>query len=248
MLTLLQIRHETVMLYLDYDHPDLRPAKSRKTKSCRIYNAGSGGHTAELLHMLTQSPPNSNTHLIWVITEGDEQSRQKILAWQAQREQNMGEGGGFSVTVVRRARKVHQSWLTVPVTALLSAYDFYRVITESYPYWKQTAATAGRVYPQAIVTNGPGTGFVMALVVWALKIFGLVPVKSCQVLFIESFARIRTLSLTGKLFYHTGLAARFIVQHAAVARTYGLELISGLGLAADGPENPADDPFADFGA
>lgn len=236
------------MLYLDYDHPNLHPAKGLDVKSYRIYNAGSGGHTAELLHMLTQSPPSGNAHLIWVITEGDEQSRQKILAWQAQRKQDMGEGSGFSMTVVRRARKVHQSWLTVPITALMSAYDFYKVITDSYPCWKEMTATAGRVYPQVIVTNGPGTGFVMALVVWAMKIFGLVPVKSCQVLFIESFARIRTLSLTGKLFYHTGLAARFIVQHAAVAKIYGLELISGLGLAADSAEASADDPFADFGA
>lgn len=245
------------MLHLDFKRPELRPVKNRKVKTYRIYTAGSGGHTAELLHMLTQSPPGPNTHLIWVITEGDEQSHQKILEWQAQRKRDAGGAGAgeedddFSMTVVRRARKVHQSWLTVPISTLLSAYDFYRVITTSYPYWKQTATTAttaGRVYPQAVVTNGPGTGFVMAVVVWALKIFGMLPVRSCQVLFIESFARIRTLSLTGKLFYYTGLAARFVVQHAAVAKAYGLELISGLGLAADNPEDPADDPFADFNA
>ncbi|KAK8038864.1 hypothetical protein PG993_007275 [Apiospora rasikravindrae] len=198
----------------------------------RLYFAGSGGHTGELLQMLTNSPPTDNIHRIWVICHGDETSLQKILDWEAKRKLGMSLVSGYEIVTIRRARAVHQPWATVPVSAIQCAYDISKVLNRGYPYrgaqgnGKEPRSNhmPDKGYPQVIVTNGPGTGLIIAGVAWLMKMLWRLPANSCKVLFIESIARVKTLSLTGKLFYYTGIATNIVVQHAAVGRAYNLKV------------------------
>ncbi|KAK8086661.1 UDP-N-acetylglucosamine transferase subunit ALG14 [Apiospora phragmitis] len=198
----------------------------------RLYFAGSGGHTGELLQMLTNSPPTDNIHRIWVICHGDETSRQKICDWEAKRKSGKSLVSGYEIVPIRRARRVHQHWATVPVSAIQCAYDIYKVLNQGYPYRGAQSSIKepgsdhmpGKGYPQVIVTNGPGTGLIIAGVAWLMKLLWCLPANSCKVLFIESIARVKTLSLTGKLFYYTGIATDIVVQHTAVGETYDLRV------------------------
>ncbi|KPA38265.1 beta- -n-acetylglucosaminyltransferase [Fusarium langsethiae] len=77
-------------------------------------------------------------------------------------------------------------------------------------------------YPTCIFTNGPATGFFVGLAAHLLKLLYVVPETSMHIVYIESWARITTLSLTGKLFYYTGIAD-VLVQHKEVAEKYKVQ-------------------------
>jgi len=58
-----------------------------------------------------------------------------------------------------------------------------------------------------LLLNGPGTCFVLCITVYLNKFFGL---QTPLVIYVESFARVKSLSLSGKLI--RPLADRFILQ------------------------------------
>ncbi|KAK8107441.1 uncharacterized protein PG998_009454 [Apiospora kogelbergensis] len=223
------------------------PRASKDTEATfRLYFAGSGGHTGELLQMLANSPPGDNIHRTWVICHGDETSRHKIIAWEAERKSGKSLARGYDIAMIRRARNVFQPWVTVPVSAIQCACDIYRVLNRGYPHWLGQGNQGGPLgelmpgkgYPQVFVTNGPGTGLIIAGVAWIMKMLWLLPASSCKVLFIESIARVKSLSLTGKLFYYTGIATRMVTQHKPVGERYGLEVEEMLtARVLDGPDS-----------
>ncbi|GKT44591.1 UDP-N-acetylglucosamine transporter yea4 [Colletotrichum spaethianum] len=126
--------------------------------------------------------------------------------------------GTYDKHIVARARKIHQSLLTTPFTALLSVVQIFPLLLSS-PF---KGVRSRQQFPDIILTNGPATGFIVGLVAYLLKLFCIVPEDTMQVLYIESWARIRTLSLTGKLFHRTGIADLLLVQHEKVAKAYGV--------------------------
>ena len=71
--------------------------------------------------------------------------------------------------------------------------------------------------PQLLLCNGPGTCLPMVLAaVLARMLLG----RPCRVVYVESVARVRTLSLTGVLLYRLRLADAFFVQWEALAATH----------------------------
>ena len=170
--------------------------------------------------MMEHSFPGSrNFHRRYLVTSGDHISLKHLKAFEERVKEGKKASGTYDTFVVTRARRVHQPLSTVPWSALRSILDIFPVLLS-----RPKAATVGKLmaYPDVIVTNGPATGFFVALLAHMLKIFYVVPEDKMQVLFIESWARIKTLSLTGKLLYYTGIPDLFLVQHEDVARKYGL--------------------------
>ena len=53
--------------------------------------------------------------------------------------------------------------------------------------------------PQLLLVNGPGTCLPVAIVTWLLHVSRL---SRCQIIFVESLCRVKTLSLTGKILQH----------------------------------------------
>ena len=143
---------------------------------------GSGGHTAEMLRMLESSGRGHSEFTFWV-SEGDNLSLQKLES-------------KCSVILVPRPRKVGQS--VVSSIARLPRCIFVVVLSLM------------RHWPCKIICNGPGLCFIVALFAKLIRllVFGSLP--KVGIVYIESVARVLTLSLTGKLMKH--LADRFIVQ------------------------------------
>lgn len=185
---------------------------------------GSGGHTKEMLMMMDDGFCNfEGFHRRYLVSSGDGMSLNHVDDYEADLrelcDKNGHDTGSYDVRFVTRARRVHQSLLTTPFTSIASLYDIVFNVLLSPP------SSLGQKlrYPRVIYSNGPATGFFVGLAVHILKILYVIPEDRCFFVYIESWARISTLSLTGKLFHYSGIADAFAVQHEQVASTYGVD-------------------------
>ncbi|KAK0704820.1 glycosyltransferase family 1 protein [Lasiosphaeris hirsuta] len=186
-----------------------------------LYVLGSGGHSAEMIETIKQKfCGQRNQHRRYIITSGDGSSLNMVKKLEATISDAYPDerAGTRDVFNIKRARAVHQPKCTAPFTSLLSAAHAINALTRE-PNLRPVRQYGYQFkYPHVIVTNGPATGFIVALVAYLLKIFYLVPQNRLKTVYIESWARTKTLSLTGKLFLHTGIADMFCVQHQPLAR------------------------------
>ncbi|KAL7776771.1 hypothetical protein CFE70_007190 [Pyrenophora teres f. teres 0-1] len=103
----------------------------------------------------------------------------------------------YNIAVLPRARKIHQPLLTTP--------------SHQPPTTPYEAAAAD--LPDLIVTNGPATAVIVVLANLILRFFNVRGADSrgkCKTVYVESFARVKTLSLSGKLLVR--VVDRFLVQ------------------------------------
>lgn len=202
-----------------------------------MYVLGSGGHTGELCEMIRQQfRPNPRSHRRYIITSGDSHSvnaveRLEGLIGKAFPKDASGvsQGGSWDIVHVVRARRVHQPLYTAWYSALQSAVSIVQSLVEA-PATKTAGQKSGQpvvpfTYPNLIVTNGPGTGFIVCFVAFVLKMMYIIPTDRCSILFIETWAHVSTLSLTGKLFHYSRIADLFVVQHAPLAAKTGQRFI-----------------------
>ncbi|EGR48009.1 uncharacterized protein TRIREDRAFT_63328 [Trichoderma reesei QM6a] len=199
-----------------------------------LFVLGSGGHTKEMLMMMDDGTlPFANTHRRYLISRGDTMSEHHLADYEARLQTLCAQtrGGTSSSSssscspgthdkrTVTRARRVHQPLWSTPLTALLSIVDIFPALLTP------PDNDVGRAlrYPGRVFSNGPATGFFVALAVHLLKMGYVIPESCCKVIYIESWARISTLSLTGKLLLYTGIADVFVTQHQEVAARYGVQ-------------------------
>ncbi|KAI1427475.1 oligosaccharide biosynthesis protein Alg14 like-domain-containing protein [Xylaria sp. FL1777] len=179
---------------------------------------GSGGHTAEMIQMVERSiRAEKSSHRRWAVGKDDEKSYEKILAFERRLLDRFSrhdlDSGTFDIMRFGRARYVHQSWLTTPFTAILSLLGIINILAT--PPRQRPIPTLR--YPGVIVTNGPGTGFLFLLVARALRLTHVAPTGRMRTIYVESWARVKSLSLTGKLIRLLKLADTFIVQSRFLA-------------------------------
>ena len=171
---------------------------------------GSGGHTAEMLALLGGMDSERYQPLHLVVAETDKTSLPKLesaypsLAARA------------TVHQIRRSREVGQSFISSAPTTLMAALDSVRIVFN--------------VQPALVLCNGPGTCVPICAAVVLLRFFGfsrlISPVdrsstrKSSDpcIIFVESFCRVKSLSLTGKILYR--VADRFVVQWPELAQKF----------------------------
>lgn len=252
-------------LYQILTRPKPTPQHKTKRKGHLLILLGSGGHTSEMMSVLnTLGPDYLDTRFdrrTWVVSSGDGFSAERArefevgLASERERERDgkreggSGRGGGgveWDIITVRRARKVHQSLLTTPMSALGCLSDSLAVLCGNRmgrgagETSKHTNANtkAQHSYPDLILTNGPGTGVIMVLASLILLFLGIAPVHvnspsspatfsstthintddndtevetgSMRSVYIESWARVKKLSLSGRILKF--LASRVLVQ------------------------------------
>ena len=170
---------------------------------------GSGGHTKEMLLMLEagfhQFQP---MHRHYVVSTGDHHSLLALQKFERDMAAMARVTGTYTSRLVRRARKVHQSWLTTPFSVAASMVEILPLLL--------------RLKPDIILTNGPATGLLVSVAAHLIKFVGMMPPTKLHVLYVESWARVKSLSLTGKLIYYGSLADLFLVQHEPVAQAYGV--------------------------
>lgn len=133
------------------------------------------------------------------------------------REEGIGNKG-YSIHTVPRARHIYQSLLTTPLSCLRSLYACITVLLH-HP----------EGYPDLVLTNGPATSLIVILASTILHYFSFLPFLSARarirerkgrtrVIYIESWARVRRPSLTGRIVVWCGLCDRVLVQWKGLER------------------------------
>ena len=203
----------------------IRPKPSPQNPTHLLVVLGSGGHTAEMLSMLQSLPsfPEKYTHRTYVVSSGDGFSAQKAADFERSLEVHESEDRAYDIVTVRRARRVHQTLLTAPWSTLQCLWDCTKVLQGTHPQQPR-----GHGYPDLILTNGPGTGVCVVLASIVLLCLGLsrpqqpnaeatsAEEKSyrhsgqMRTIYVESWARVKTLSLSGTILLP--LVDRFLVQ------------------------------------
>jgi beta-1,4-N-acetylglucosaminyltransferase len=192
-----------------------------------LYVLGSGGHTAEMFELLrVTASPARNVHRRYVFTTGDNNSLNAIINFETRVRELFGNNGGtWDAYQVKRARNVHQPLYTAWFTSLLSLMSIFEALTTPPDERNTPQDLKFFKYPLVIITNGPGNGVMTALIARLLKIFFFAPNNCMKVIFIETWAHVYTLSLTGKIFHwgrHIGgIVDVFLVQHRPLAEKYG---------------------------
>jgi beta-1,4-N-acetylglucosaminyltransferase len=161
---------------------------------------GSGGHTAEMLLMLEDAKIQKWRRRSWVVSGGDAFSSGLAADFESKLSQNDGSeksgAGNFGVVELPRARRVHQSIFTAPITSIICLWSALKML--------RTDA------PDIILTNGPGTGVIVVLASLVLRFFAIGQSWKTRCIYIESLARCKKLSLSGRLL--KPLVDRFLVQ------------------------------------
>ncbi|KAJ7462370.1 glycosyltransferase family 1 protein [Mycena galericulata] len=172
--------------------------KHANTKSLAVF-LGSGGHTSEALSLISALDFHRYSPRTYVISEGDTLSAQKAVDLELSKA-TTHLTPQYTLLTIPRARNVHQPLLTTPPTA------FYSLLSCIY-HVTLTRILRRSSFADVLILNGPGTCFVLCVAVYLNKFLGL---SAPRVIYIESFARVESLSLSGKLLYP--FVDRFVVQ------------------------------------
>jgi beta-1,4-N-acetylglucosaminyltransferase len=121
----------------------------------------------------------------------------------------------FEIITVPRARNIHQPLYTTPFSSLRCLLAcIMLLIRQSKATYNSPITTS----PDLILTNGPATGVIIILASLIVKLFGLQKSGDMRGIYVESWARVKTLSLSGKILYNFGLTDRFLVQWEGLAK------------------------------
>lgn len=159
---------------------------------------GSGGHTAEMMMLVRQLNKENYSPRSYILASTDATSESKILDFE---EPNTSKKTtDYGIFRIKRSRHVGQSYLTSVFTTIWSIL--------------QCVPTVYRVQPDLVLCNGPGTCVPICLIAFMLKIVGAIDVQ-CKIVFIESYCRVKTVSLSGKILIW--IADLFVVQWPQLA-------------------------------
>ena len=167
-----------------------RGRRDAKQRIKTLVVLGSGGHTAEMLRLITAFDFERYTPLTLVTAATDTTSRAK-----AERELPRAALSTARWAEIPRAREVGQSFGSSVPSTLRALFACVHLI------W--TAA------PELVLVNGPGTCVPVAV---------LARLSGSRVIFVESWCRVESLSLTGRIMYW--VAHRFVVHWPELARRY----------------------------
>jgi len=158
-----------------------------------------------MLALLRNLNTDLYTHRSYVISEGDNFSARKAGEF----EQALGsEDGTFDIVTVPRARKIHQSLLTTPISATRCLAACLWVLGSPST---SKGKTAGLGYPDLVITNGPGTAVCVVVACLLLRFFAISGTDGkMRTVYVESWARVKGLSLSGKILLRA--VDRFLVQ------------------------------------
>ncbi|KAF7188913.1 UDP-N-acetylglucosamine transferase subunit alg14 [Pseudocercospora fuligena] len=201
---------------------------------------GSGGHTAEMLGMLERAVTEKDydsrvdwrdfTHRTWVVSSGDGisaerayQFEEKLAGLSTQTTLTDGKdnrvmgliSGTYDIVTVPRAREIHQPAYTAPISCLKCLWTCVSVLTSH--------TTDGQLdFPDLILCNGPATATILIFTSILLRFFNIRGCSSrhkMRTLYIESWARVKRLSLSGRLLLP--IVDKFLVQWPQLEKIAG---------------------------
>lgn len=179
----------------------IRPCFTKPARTLVVL--GSGGHTAEMLALLEGLDSSKYSPVHYVMATSDKTSLPRLQKDHVERDCGLLKAQvDQHYHTIPRSREVGQSWISTVFTTLRSMISsVYLVVWE--------------VQPDLVLVNGPGTCVPIVLGALVLK---LLYKRSVKIVFIESFCRVQSLSMTGKILYL--IADRFIVQWPTLCKRY----------------------------
>lgn len=193
-------------LYTILPNDTKRPSSSQpKRSTCNLaVFLGSGGHTTEALALVSAIDPKKYHHRQYIVSEGDRLSAQKAKAFESSIAEASYGSQSYSILTIPRARRVHQSLLTTPASSIVSLFTCVYHVTIKPNLCFQESRSG---FADVLILNGPGTCFILCVAVYINKFLGF---PAPVIIYVESFARVTSLSLSGKLL--RPLVDRFVVQ------------------------------------
>ena len=181
-----------------------------------------------MMSLIRNINPKRYTYRTYIITSGDSFSAGKayeiekiiqskhhnIPTEPTKADEFDPETGVWCCKVVPRARRIHQPLYTTPFSCLLCFIGCIRALYKT----SQKSKAISFEYPDVIITNGPATAVLVILAATALKFFAMAPVWKMKTLYVESWARVKTLSLSGKMILWFGICDMFLVQWESLAQ------------------------------
>mmetsp|Transcript_17836 Transcript_17836/g.48506 ORF Transcript_17836/g.48506 Transcript_17836/m.48506 type:complete len:253 (-) Transcript_17836:1460-2218(-) len=167
---------------------------------------GSGGHTTEMLSMVKGMNSKLYQPIVFIKAATDTTSAMRIDKFIDPRSPYQKDN--ITILDIPRSREVGQSYLTSVWTTLRATWTCAFLVV--------------RLSPDLILCNGPGTCLPIAVMGLIWRILGIMP--STTTVFVESFCRVQTLSLTGKIMYW--LADLFIVHWEELQEKYPSSILS----------------------
>ncbi|ERN11303.1 UDP-N-acetylglucosamine transferase subunit ALG14 homolog isoform X1 [Amborella trichopoda] len=167
---------------------------------------GSGGHTAEMLNLVAVLHRDRFYPRCYVAAATDNMSLQKarVLEESYSYETNVGkmvEAAQFMQ--IYRSREVGQSYFTSIGTTIFAML---------HALWMTFI-----IRPDMVLCNGPGTCIPICVAAFLFKVVGI---RWMSIVYVESIARVRKLSLSGLLLYKFHLADQFFVQWPQLQKSY----------------------------
>lgn len=120
----------------------------------------------------------------------------------------------IETVAMRRPRKVGQSFLSSVWTTIMGLINSINIVLN--------------YKPKLCLTNGPAISVTISIAIRFLQHLSLRRQRDCRIIYIESFCRTKSLSLSGKLIYHLRLADEFYVQWPALQIRYPRTEYKGL--------------------
>ncbi|XP_062612293.1 UDP-N-acetylglucosamine transferase subunit ALG14 homolog [Saccostrea cucullata] len=164
----------------------------RKSTVSVLAVMGSGGHTKEMLSLLSGLGPHYHPRY-YVIANTDTMSQQKVEQFEKQRTSTEKNKSEYSIVLIPRSREVAQSWTSSVLSTLIALWKSFPVVFKSNP--------------DLILCNGPGTCVPICLAGLILKIARL---GKPRIVYVESICRVETLSLSAWMLYY--LVDEMLVQ------------------------------------
>lgn len=165
---------------------------------------GSGGHTAEMLNVLSVLPKDRFRPRFYIAAATDNMSLVKARTMETSYAESIGlKEIHVGLMQVYRSREVGQSYLTSVWTTLIAT---------AHALWLMI-----RIRPQVILCNGPGTCVPICIIAFLFKVVGI---RWSTIFYVESIARVKRLSLSGLLLYQLRIADEFYVQWPKLQRKY----------------------------
>ncbi|KAM7500642.1 hypothetical protein LguiA_025056 [Lonicera macranthoides] len=167
---------------------------------------GSGGHTAEMLNLLSVLQIDHFSPRFYIAAATDNMSLEKARVFENSLVDKT-EGGKATKNPqfmqIYRSREVGQSYITsIGTTFIALAHALWLMI---------------KLRPQVILCNGPGTCIPLCVIASIFKVLGI---RWSSIFYVESIARVRRLSLSGLLLYKLRMADQLFIQWPQLHKKY----------------------------
>lgn len=146
-----------------------------------------------MLEIVKKLKSDKYTPRYYVVADNDQNSVDKLLAIEK-------DPSDYKIYMITRSRKVHQSYISSVATTLRSFISCIPLLMHAQP--------------DLILSNGPATCVPVCLVAFIFKVFYIN--SRCKIAFIESYCRVKTLSLSGWILLY--LTDIFVVQWPKISK------------------------------